>query len=86
MCNVVAKDPDQAPIWLKIGRTNLSHKKGPTNVAKNQRPIMCLPNIIKFMTLMLTDQIYEHVTANFKLPFEKKGVEDDHVDAKVVFC
>ena len=73
MCNVVAKDPSVAPPWLTGGRTTLIHKKGPTDVAQNYRPITCLPTIFKLLTLMLTNRIYDHVTVNYILPFEQKG-------------
>ena len=73
VCNVVAKNPALAPPWLTGGRTTLIHKKGPTDVASNYRPITCLPTIFKLMTLVMTDRIYSHVTTNYILPFEQKG-------------
>jgi hypothetical protein len=72
-CNEVIKNPSQAPAWLTSGSTTLLHKKGPTEEAKNYRPITCLPTYYKLLTLFLTDKIYSHVTENLILPFEQKG-------------
>ena len=60
--------------WLTGGKTTLLYKKGNTNEAKNYRPITCLPTYYKLLTLILTDNIYEHVTTNNILPLEQKGI------------
>ena len=62
----------------------INHNKGPTYVAKKYQPIICLPTIFKMTTLLLTNWIYEHVTANFILPF-KKNVGDDHADENIIY-
>ena len=43
-------------------------------MAKNYRPIICLPTFYKLTTLILTERIYDHVTSNKILPIEQKGV------------
>ena len=53
-------------IWI----ITLIHKNGPTNEAKNYRPITCLPTYYKTITLMLTDKIYLHLKQNKILPPE----------------
>ena len=60
--------------WLTGGKTTLLYKKGNTNEAKNYRPITCLPTYYKLFTLILTDNIHEHVTTNNILPLEQKGI------------
>ena len=60
--------------WMTGGKTTLIHKKGSTKQANNYRPITCLPTYYKLLTLILTDNIYEHVTENNILPIEQKGV------------
>ena len=72
--NFIVKNPQLAPEWLTRGRTTLIHKKGPTEEARNYRPITCLPTYYKFITLILTDKIYKHVCDNDILPFEQKGI------------
>ena len=73
-CNQIINEPDEAPTWLTGRRTTLIHKKGTTKEAKNYRPITCLPTYYKLLTLILTDNIYEHVTTNDILPMEQKGI------------
>ena len=72
--NETMKKPEDTPLWLTRGRTTLIHKKGSTKEANNYRPITCLPTYYKLLTLILTDNIYEHVTKNDILPMEQKGV------------
>ena len=55
-------------------KTTLVHKKGPANIAKNYRPITCLPTYYKLLTMIFTDQVYEHVIKYDILPLEQKGV------------
>ena len=72
--NHTVQHPKEAPRWYTRGRTNLLHKKGPTTVAKNYRPITCLPTYYKLTTLLLSNRVYTHVTDNGILPVEQKGV------------
>ena len=72
--NKILLDPKLTPEWMTRGRTTLIHKKGPTDEARNYRPITCLPTYYKFITLILTDKIYKHVCDNDILPFEQKGI------------
>ena len=72
--NETMNKPEDTPLWLTRGRTTLIYKKGTTKEAKNYRPITCLPTYYKLLTLILTDNIYEHVTENDILPMEQKGV------------
>jgi hypothetical protein len=74
LCNTAITTPTSAPPWLTEGRTILIHKKGDTTVAKNYRPITCLPTYFKLITLLLTDLIYDHLIYNDILPAEQKGV------------
>ena len=77
----------QAHIWLIGGRTALIHKKGPTDIKDNYLPITCLPTIFKLTTLLISDQIYQHVTANFIPPFEKKVFRrQNHEGAEIIYC
>ena len=62
-----------APEWMMCGVTTLCHKNGPTTVAKNYRPIKYLTTCWKTLTLLLTDRIYEFLTAHRLMPIEQKG-------------
>ena len=53
----LVKNPSLTPKWMTKGKTSLAHKAGPTNVAKNYRPITCLPTYYKLLTRIFTDQI-----------------------------
>ena len=67
-------DSSFAPRWLTKGRTNLvqtDESKG--NIARNYRPITCLPLVRKLLTDVIADQIYEHLNQQKLLPEEKKG-------------
>ena len=35
VCNILAKEPSQAPTWLTRGGKTLIHKKGPDDVENN---------------------------------------------------
>ena len=72
--NKIINKPKTAPQWLTTATTTLIHKSGPTNNAKNYRPITCLPTYYKTITLMLTDKIYTHLTSKKLLPPEQKGI------------
>ena len=72
--NEVINHPKNAPKWLTTGTTTLIHKSGPTDNAKNYRPITCLPTYYKTITLMLTDRIYNHLKSNNILPPKQKGI------------
>ena len=85
LCNTVAREPSTAPSWLTCGRTTLIHKKGPTDVATNYRPITCLPTIYKLMTLLMTDKIYSHVTDQYILPFNRRVAGGKHVGARTTY-
>ena len=50
------------------------HKdKGEGNVACNYRPITCLPLIKKFLTSVIADEIYAHLSQEKLLQEEQKG-------------
>ena len=66
-------NPDEAPAWLTCGQTVLLFKKGDSKIAKNYRPITCLPTLYNLITLLLMNRVYEHVTALGILPLEQKG-------------
>ena len=70
----ITTQPSHTPTWLTLGATSLIHKKGPTNNAKNYRPITCLPTYYKLLTMIFTDLVYDHVIENEILPLEQKGV------------
>ena len=72
--NKIIHHPETAPTWLTTGATTLIHKSGPTNNAKNYRPITCLPTYYKTITLMITNKIYHHLITNKILPPEQKVV------------
>ena len=72
--NDILTTPETSPAWLTNGTTTLLHKSGPTNDARNYRPITCLPTYYKLITLMLTDKIYQHVVDSGILPPEQKGI------------
>ena len=69
--HIIIKSED-APRWITGGCTVLIHKKRPTNLAKNYRPITCLPTYYKLLTLIFTDLVNNHVTTNEILPLERK--------------
>ena len=52
----------------------LIRKNIPTNIAKNYRPITCLPTYYKLMTLVFTNLVYNHVTTTEILALEQKGI------------
>lgn len=68
------KRPTITPEWITEGKTTLIHKKGETDVAKNYRPITCLPTYYKLLTLILTDSIYQHLIEQQILPCGQKGI------------
>ena len=60
--------------WLCLGRINLlqtDESKG--NIARNYRPITCLPLVWKLLTGVFADQIYGHLNQQKLLPEEQKG-------------
>ena len=62
------------PSWLTRGRTSLLQKdKSKGNVARNYRPITCLPLMLKVLTSVIADQIYPHLDQEKLLPEEQKG-------------
>ena len=67
-------DSGFVPIWLIRGRTSLLQKvKSKGNVANNYRPITCLSLMWKLLTVVIADQIYEHLDQEKLLPEEQKG-------------
>eukprot|EP00957_Ditylum_brightwellii_P052839 4005650-Ditylum_brightwellii.AAC.1 len=59
LCNAldeVIQQPEKLPQWLLCGFTTLFHKKGPTNIPKNYRPITCLPILYKLIILIFTNR------------------------------
>ena len=67
-------DSGFVPSWLTRGRTSLLQKdnsKG--NVARNYRPITCLPLMWKLLTSVIADRIYAHLDQEKLLPEEQKG-------------
>ena len=71
--NSIIKTPDTAPTWLTEGKTTLIYKKCEESQAKNYRPITCLPTLYKFITMMITDKVYKHLTDSNILAYEQKG-------------
>ena len=64
----------EVPDWMVKGRTVLIQKdpaKG--KVAKNYRPIACLPLMWKLLTGIFADKVYDHLHVNSLLPDEQKG-------------
>ena len=57
------------------GDTTLLYKKGDKSVAKNYRPITCLPTCYKVLTLIITNRVYDHICKNDILPPEQKGIK-----------
>ena len=60
--------------WMMYGRTVLcvrDRSKG--NAASNFRPISCLPLMWKFLTGMLSEQLYRYVDTHDVLPLGQKG-------------
>ena len=64
----------EVPDLMVKGRTVLIQKypaKG--KVAKNYRPIACLPLMWKLLTGIFADKVYDHLHVNSLLPDEQKG-------------
>ena len=62
------------PSWLTRGKTSLLQKdQSKGNVASNYRPLTCLSLIWKLSTVVIVDQIYEHLDQEKLLPEEQKG-------------
>ena len=60
--------------WLTRGKTSLLQKdQSKGNVASNYRPLTCLSLIWKLSTVVIVDQIYEHLDQEKLLPEEQKG-------------
>ena len=76
--NKICNQPTLMPTWLTQGYTTLIRKKGCESDPKNYRPITCLPTTYKFLTLILSTKIYNHITKSTKttkpiLQVEQKG-------------
>ena len=62
------------PAWMTKGRTFLIQKdKSKETVARNYRPITCLPLYWKILTALLTNKIYAFLENNQLLPKKQKG-------------
>ena len=74
------------PSWLTRGRTSLLQKdKSKDNVARNYRPITCLPLMWKLLKGVIADQIYGHLDQQKLLPEEQKGTKDLlYIDTAVI--
>jgi len=62
--NEIITNPSSTPTWLNEGRTTLIYKKGDEIKAKNYRLITCLSTLYKFITLLITERVYKHLTDN----------------------
>ena len=76
--NFICKNPNAMPTWMTEGITSLIPKGDDESCAKNYRPITCLPTTYKFLTLILSDKIYKHISSPNDsntpiLQFEQKG-------------
>ena len=71
-------DSGVVPSWLARARTSLLQKdKSKGNVASNYRPINCLPLMMKLLTGIIADQIYEHLYQDKLLLQVQKGCRKD---------
>ena len=67
-------DSGFVPSWLTRGSTSLLQKdKSKGNVARNYRPITCLPFMWKLPTGVIANRIYAHLDQEKLLPAEQKG-------------
>ena len=67
-------DSGFVPSWLTKGRTALLQKdKGKGHIARNYRPISCLPLMWKLLSAVIADQIYGHLDQQKLSPEEQKG-------------
>jgi len=73
MINEIITNLSSDPTWLTEGRTILIYKKGDENQTKNYCLITCLSTLYKFITLLITERVYKHLTENEILAFEQKG-------------
>ena len=51
-------------------------------VVSNYRPIACLPLMLKLLTGIFADKIYDHLLMNSILPYEQKGCRKGARDTK----
>ena len=67
-------DSGSAPSWMTRGWTSLLQKdKSKGNIARNYRPISCLPLMWKLLTGAIADQMYADLDPEKLLPEEQKG-------------
>ena len=67
-------DSGFVPSWLTKERTALLQKdKSKGNIARNYRPITCLPLMWKLLFGVIADQIYGHLDQQELLLEEQKG-------------
>ena len=71
--NRLLEDPNTIPQWMTCGITWLLPKDGDSKLAKNYRPITCLPVLYKLTTSVLADKIHRHLEERGLLPIEQKG-------------
>eukprot|EP00957_Ditylum_brightwellii_P020844 1572157-Ditylum_brightwellii.AAC.1 len=67
--------PELLPRWMTGDDTTLLYEKGDESVAKNYRPIICLPTCYKVLTLIITNHVYDHICNNDILPLDQKGIK-----------
>ena len=62
------------PSWMNEGKTILCQKNpGRGNAIDNYRPITCLPLMLKLLTGMMSNALYDFMENSGKLPNEQKG-------------
>ena len=63
----------ESPEWLTTGLTNLLPKSKETKLPNKYRPICCLTTTYKWLTGIISDAIYDHLTMGNYLEGEQKG-------------
>ena len=64
----------QAPEWITTGRTALDQKdKSKGNVASNYRPITCLPIMLRLLTSIISESLYNYLEETDTIPHQQKG-------------
>ena len=65
---------DSLPAWMTHGRTVLCQKDPrKSNSVENYRPITCLPVMVKHLTELIAEKMYDYLAPEKLLPEEQKG-------------
>ena len=65
---------DSLPAWMTHGRTVLCQKDPrKSNSVENYRPITCLPVMVKRLTELIAEKMYDYLAPEKLLPEEQKG-------------